>query len=602
MCLRAALSASPAFARDARGGETFLATEAFLYADAAAEGAGQRKCLIDERRAHCYGVDDRRNRPRLRTRIRRDVRKQKPREQQQQEQNLACAFCFDTMRTARVLSASVLSGSLARCSTRPTSAPRATDSAPAALPRNRILVSNFAIDGEAGRDRDAVAGDGFSPRTSPCVSHTFLFLSFLLHLRHLRFLSLCCSLPSDPYAEYPSAFASLGPSKKQIPTTNARRVATARAPINTGISARVHTAGNSTPRPARVAARSAVRAPVATSVRAPESAVSRVPAATTTVARRLPPERIRAAVQLETTRAKAPTSTTSAVVRAPVAAPVRAPTPAVAHMPVTTRATTTTGPPASTAQVVGHTVTARARVPTSVARVSVSTVVRSSATATRLVSASVPGIAGGASRQIASKQALRPAAPSSALDAARSTAAAAPVYDYRLWDDDAEIEEEEEEEEEEEKEIGFRVVSLREVLDRIRRDSNVDSIPRSVVHMLQSKKLKEEVVVENALSDPEKWNSNWEALLRRDFTFPNGPRLLFHQKMMQIEKTLLLLDGALAGYPDLDHQRRPALLHPSRLGDCSKWTGAGADVRRVHILAAMTDVYSTAGNLNEARS
>ncbi|KAF8170516.1 hypothetical protein K438DRAFT_1773747 [Mycena galopus ATCC 62051] len=509
--LYVALSAPPAFARDALGGDAFLATKVFLYADAAAEGAGQceenmeRKCLIDEPRDVSSPHRYRQNRALL-------------------DPAHVCASC--NRFSARCIG---------------------SESHPPKMERQ-------------GRDRDATTG----------IDDTAL--------RSARRLPVRVRLP--------------GPVEETDSDPKCKARGDRKDPTNTGISARAHTAGNSTPRPARVAARSAVRAPVATPVRAPESALARAPAATTTVTRRLPTERIRAAVQLDT-RAKAPTSTTSVVVRAPVAAPVRAPTPAVARTPVTTRATTTTGPPASTTQVGGHTVTAIARALTSAARVPVSTVVRSSATATRLASASVPGIAGGASRQIASKQALRPPAPSSALDAARSTGDAAPVYDYRLWDDD-----EEEEEEEEEEEIWFGVRSLREVLDRIRRDSP-HYIPswsrRSSKRRLSLRVIgaqfrgKDTVKLQwcqsDALSDPEKWNSNWEALLRRDFTFPNGPHF-FHQKVMQIETTPLLLDGALAGYPDLVS------------GTCIQHIITNGALRYfVH-----HDVCSTAGNLNEARS
>ncbi|KAF8181647.1 hypothetical protein K438DRAFT_1975947 [Mycena galopus ATCC 62051] len=115
---------------------------------------------------------------------------------------------------------------------------------------------------------------------------------------------------------------------------------------------------------------------------------------------------------------------------------------------------------------------------------------------------------------------------------------------------------------------------------------------------------------QDALRDPEKWNSDWEALLRRQLAFPGGLHFLFRNQVRQIEASPRDgLDGSLANYPVLVSstcaiQRNiteEALGHFTHDDFETKWMNAGADVRRVHILAALADVCSKARNLNEAR-
>ncbi|KAF8181707.1 hypothetical protein K438DRAFT_1767787 [Mycena galopus ATCC 62051] len=115
---------------------------------------------------------------------------------------------------------------------------------------------------------------------------------------------------------------------------------------------------------------------------------------------------------------------------------------------------------------------------------------------------------------------------------------------------------------------------------------------------------------QEALRDPEKWNSDWDALLRKDFALPKGPHLLFRHRVSQIEASPRDLEGSLVNYPGLVSgtctlQRNitsEALRHFGHDDLEAKWMKAGSDVRRVHILAAMADVCSKARNLNEARS
>ncbi|KAJ6456508.1 hypothetical protein C8R45DRAFT_580140 [Mycena sanguinolenta] len=115
---------------------------------------------------------------------------------------------------------------------------------------------------------------------------------------------------------------------------------------------------------------------------------------------------------------------------------------------------------------------------------------------------------------------------------------------------------------------------------------------------------------QDALRDPEKWNSDWESLLRRELAFPSGPHLLFQLKMMEIAMSSKGVQGSLAQYqgfvnPTCAIQRNiteEALLYFSHADLESRWLDAGADVRGKHILEAMAALCSKARNLNEARS
>ncbi|KAF7376879.1 MYND-type domain-containing protein [Mycena sanguinolenta] len=115
---------------------------------------------------------------------------------------------------------------------------------------------------------------------------------------------------------------------------------------------------------------------------------------------------------------------------------------------------------------------------------------------------------------------------------------------------------------------------------------------------------------QDALRNPEKWNSDWEALLRRELAFPSLPRLLFQRKMMEITMIPMGLQATLASYPSwvsntCATQRNiteEALRHFSRFDLETRWMDAGPDVRGKHILDAMVSLCSKARNLNEARS
>ncbi|KAJ6456437.1 hypothetical protein C8R45DRAFT_578333 [Mycena sanguinolenta] len=115
---------------------------------------------------------------------------------------------------------------------------------------------------------------------------------------------------------------------------------------------------------------------------------------------------------------------------------------------------------------------------------------------------------------------------------------------------------------------------------------------------------------QDALRDSEKWNSDWETLLDRDFAFPNGPRRLFQLKMTEITVFPNGLQISLAQYPELVDgtcgvQRditAEALFYFSLANLETRWMDAGADVRGKHVLDAMAALCSQARNLNEARS
>ncbi|KAF7376701.1 Condensin complex subunit 2 [Mycena sanguinolenta] len=108
---------------------------------------------------------------------------------------------------------------------------------------------------------------------------------------------------------------------------------------------------------------------------------------------------------------------------------------------------------------------------------------------------------------------------------------------------------------------------------------------------------------QDALRDPEKWNSNWEALLQRDLACPSGPPHLFQLKMMEITVSLAqypeLVDGTCEVQRDITAE---ALFYFSQANLETRWMDAGADMRGKHILDAMAALCSKARNLNEARS
>ncbi|KAJ7034047.1 hypothetical protein C8F04DRAFT_601211 [Mycena alexandri] len=114
---------------------------------------------------------------------------------------------------------------------------------------------------------------------------------------------------------------------------------------------------------------------------------------------------------------------------------------------------------------------------------------------------------------------------------------------------------------------------------------------------------------QDAIRDPERWNSAWEVLLRGELAFPAGPPRAFKTKLDQIETMPRGVDETLLGYQALvastcavqRNITEEALKHFSFDDFEAKWMNAGADVRGKHILNAMADVCSKARNLNEAR-
>ncbi|KAJ6594667.1 hypothetical protein B0H19DRAFT_1247324 [Mycena capillaripes] len=113
----------------------------------------------------------------------------------------------------------------------------------------------------------------------------------------------------------------------------------------------------------------------------------------------------------------------------------------------------------------------------------------------------------------------------------------------------------------------------------------------------------------DALRDPQKWNSDWDVLLRREFALPRGPLVCFQHQLQELERTPNRVDEALGGLQELVSstcavQRNitsEALHHFTHDNFESRWMLAGADVRGKHILGAMAAVCSKSGNLNEAR-
>ncbi|KAJ7137242.1 hypothetical protein C8R46DRAFT_1137979 [Mycena filopes] len=101
---------------------------------------------------------------------------------------------------------------------------------------------------------------------------------------------------------------------------------------------------------------------------------------------------------------------------------------------------------------------------------------------------------------------------------------------------------------------------------------------------------------QDAIRDPEKWNSDWEVLLRGPLALPLGPARAFDTKLAEIGRKPSGLDDALFAIQSLE-----ALKHFNDDDFDAKWLDAGTDARRKHILGAMADVCSKARNLNDAR-
>ncbi|KAJ7910897.1 hypothetical protein B0H13DRAFT_2010874 [Mycena leptocephala] len=115
---------------------------------------------------------------------------------------------------------------------------------------------------------------------------------------------------------------------------------------------------------------------------------------------------------------------------------------------------------------------------------------------------------------------------------------------------------------------------------------------------------------QDALRDPQKWDSDWDALLRRELAFPNGPVLCFNSKLAENEAIPDGVDRSLISYQSFvtttcaiqRNITEEALHHFTHNDFEAKWMKAGADVRGRHILGAMAAVCSKARNLNEARA
>ncbi|KAJ7502576.1 hypothetical protein B0H11DRAFT_1989200 [Mycena galericulata] len=114
----------------------------------------------------------------------------------------------------------------------------------------------------------------------------------------------------------------------------------------------------------------------------------------------------------------------------------------------------------------------------------------------------------------------------------------------------------------------------------------------------------------DALADPEKWNSDWEAHLRRSFNiFPAGPMLCFYTEVAYLSQ-LNLVDEALSHYSMAVNDTcgvqfdltKDAVRFLSSDDLEAKWLRASPDLRREHLLRGMVGVCSKARNLNEARA
>ncbi|KAJ7618005.1 hypothetical protein FB45DRAFT_1103352 [Roridomyces roridus] len=108
-----------------------------------------------------------------------------------------------------------------------------------------------------------------------------------------------------------------------------------------------------------------------------------------------------------------------------------------------------------------------------------------------------------------------------------------------------------------------------------------------------------------ALTEPEQWNNEWEAVLRRPMMTPE-----FCFSSMLNDNQQLGLDICLDAYPDLLSgtcavQRTltvEALQSFSNRDFENRWMRATPDARRKHLLAALAAVCSKARNLNGARA
>ncbi|KAJ7140899.1 hypothetical protein C8R44DRAFT_238358 [Mycena epipterygia] len=115
----------------------------------------------------------------------------------------------------------------------------------------------------------------------------------------------------------------------------------------------------------------------------------------------------------------------------------------------------------------------------------------------------------------------------------------------------------------------------------------------------------------DALNDPQKWNADWEMLLKQRFmAFPAGPNICFESLVNELQTRTRGIDGALSDYQALRSQTcavqrnvtAEALTHFTSDDLERKWMRAGGDVRGKHILGAMSAVCGKSRNLNEARA
>ncbi|KAJ7618016.1 hypothetical protein FB45DRAFT_1007652 [Roridomyces roridus] len=114
-----------------------------------------------------------------------------------------------------------------------------------------------------------------------------------------------------------------------------------------------------------------------------------------------------------------------------------------------------------------------------------------------------------------------------------------------------------------------------------------------------------------ALIDPEKWDREWETMLRSPhLSGPNGPPFCFKHILTQHRTRPGYTAHGLAAYPTLlsstcamqRNMTQDALSYIASQNLDEQWMDASPDERRKHILGAMASVCSKARNLNEARA
>ncbi|KAJ7121977.1 hypothetical protein C8R43DRAFT_1241306 [Mycena crocata] len=113
---------------------------------------------------------------------------------------------------------------------------------------------------------------------------------------------------------------------------------------------------------------------------------------------------------------------------------------------------------------------------------------------------------------------------------------------------------------------------------------------------------------QQAIDNPEKWDSEWDSLIRQYFTtFPTGPTFCFESYLSSIDAAsghdMNAYQDRLAHTCELQRNITEEALRELNFGNFEKkWMKAGSSVRGKHLLYGIAAVCSKSANLNVARA